>query len=206
MLGEKHIVDLGVRCFDSGEDSDGKPHNQTRRIVRCARNRLHMRRWRLNQLLRLFCNAGIIPRPDARLLMTPPRAKGEPEVGPWQLRAQGLERQLDPVEWARVLYHLVISATTNMCSFPSFLLREKIDAPGFLQAFVAHFTFHDLVAHQRENPVRDKKRTRIAIPVGAGSLALVVDVLRVYRCGQSARFVKAQPVVAQENNAAGSLL
>ncbi|MCL2160333.1 MAG: type II CRISPR RNA-guided endonuclease Cas9 [Betaproteobacteria bacterium] len=107
VLGKKHIVDLGVRCFDPGEDNDGKPHNQTRRAARVARNRLHMRRWRLNQLLRLFCDVGIISRPEARLLMTPPRAKDEPEVGPWQLRAQGLERQLDPVEWARVLYHLV---------------------------------------------------------------------------------------------------
>jgi CRISPR/Cas system Type II protein with McrA/HNH and RuvC-like nuclease domain len=107
VLNETHIVDLGVRGFDPGEDSDGKPHNQTRRAARVARNRLRMRRWRLNQLLRLFCDVEIIPRPDAQLLMTPPRTKGEPEMGPWQLRAQGLERQLDPVEWARVLYHLV---------------------------------------------------------------------------------------------------
>ena len=108
VLGEKHIVDLGVRCFDPGEDNDGKPHNQTRRAARVARNRLHMRCWRLRQLLRLFCDVGIIPRPEPRLLMSPPRIKGEPDTSsPWQLRAQGLRRPLDPVEWARVLYHLV---------------------------------------------------------------------------------------------------
>lgn len=103
VLGEEsRIVGLGVRCFDSGEDSDGKPHNQTRRGARVARNRLHMRRWRLRQLLRLFCDAGIIDRPDPKLLMTPPD-----EDGPWQLRARGLKEKLEPIEWARVLYHLV---------------------------------------------------------------------------------------------------
>lgn len=102
VLGENRIVDLGVRCFDSGEDSDGKPHNQTRRGARVARNRLHMRRWRLRQLLRLFCDAGIIDHPDPKLLMTPPD-----EDGPWQLRAKGLKEKLEPIEWARVLYHLV---------------------------------------------------------------------------------------------------
>lgn len=107
VLGESRIVDLGVRCFDPGEDSDGKPHNQTRRGARVARNRLRMRRWRLHQLLRLFCDVGIISIPDPQLLITPPRTKREPEAGPWQLRAQGLERRLEPIEWARVLYHLV---------------------------------------------------------------------------------------------------
>jgi CRISPR/Cas system Type II protein with McrA/HNH and RuvC-like nuclease domain len=102
VLNQTRIVDLGVRCFDSGEDSDGKPHNQTRRGARVARNRLHMRRWRLRQLLRLFCDARIIGRPDPKLLMTPPD-----EGGPWQLRAKGLKEKLEPIEWARVLYHLV---------------------------------------------------------------------------------------------------
>ena len=108
VLGEKRIIDLGVRCFDPGEDNDGKPHNQTRRSARVARNRFRIRRWRLNQLLRLFCDVGIIPRPDSRILMSPPRIKGEPDTSnPWQLRAQGLQRQLEPIEWARVLYYLV---------------------------------------------------------------------------------------------------
>lgn len=103
VLGENNrIVALGARCFDSGEDSDGKPHNQTRRGARVARNRLHMRRWRLRQLLRLFCDAGITSRPDPKLLLTPPN-----EDGPWQLRAKGLKEKLEPIEWARVLYHLV---------------------------------------------------------------------------------------------------
>lgn len=102
VLCENRIVDLGVRCFDSGEDSDGKPHNQTRRGARVVRNRLHMRRWRLRQLLRLFCDAGIIDRPDPKLLMTPPEGDD-----PWQLRAKGLNEKLEPIEWARVLYHLV---------------------------------------------------------------------------------------------------
>ncbi|MDR0769610.1 MAG: type II CRISPR RNA-guided endonuclease Cas9 [Burkholderiales bacterium] len=107
VLGEDHIVGLGARCFDPSEDEKGEPHNQKRRAARVARNRLHMRRWRLRQLLRLFCDAGIISKADPQLLVTPPRTKHEPEMGPWQLRAQGLGRPLEPIEWARVLYHLV---------------------------------------------------------------------------------------------------
>ncbi|MDE2618436.1 MAG: hypothetical protein KGL73_15635, partial [Burkholderiales bacterium] len=107
VLAENRIVDLGVRCFDPGENEKGEPHNQKRRGARVARNRLHMRRWRLRQLLRLFCDAGIIDRPDPQLLVAPPRAKGEPEAGPWQLRAKGLKDPLEPLEWAQVLYHLV---------------------------------------------------------------------------------------------------
>lgn len=103
VLGEDNrIVDLGARCFDSGEDSDGKPHNQTRRDARVARNRLHMRRWRLHQLLRLFCDAGIIDSPDPKLLKTMPD-----DEDPWLLRAKGLKEKLEPIEWARALYHLV---------------------------------------------------------------------------------------------------
>lgn len=96
-----------MRCFDPGENEKGEPHNQKRRGARVARNRLHMRRWRLRQLLRLFCDAGIIDRPDPQLLVTPPRAKGAPEAGPWQLRARGLKDPLEPLEWAQVLYHMV---------------------------------------------------------------------------------------------------
>lgn len=108
VLGENRIVDLGVRCFDPGEDNDGKPHNQVRRLSRVARNRLHMRRWRLNQLLRLFCDIGLLSAPNPHLLIAPPRVKGKPDTSsPWQLRAQGLERRLEPIEWASVLYYLV---------------------------------------------------------------------------------------------------
>ncbi len=108
VLGENRIVDLGVRCFDPGEDNDGKPHNQARRSARVARNRLHMRRWRLNRLLRLFCDIGLLSTPDPHLLIAPPHVKGKPDTSsPWQLRAQGLERRLEPIEWARVLYYLV---------------------------------------------------------------------------------------------------
>ena len=107
VLANNRIVDLGARCFDPGENAEGEPHNQKRRSARVARNRLHMRRWRLRQLLRLFCDAGIIAEPDLQLIAIPARAKGEPEAGPWQLRARGLKEKLAPLEWAQVLYHIV---------------------------------------------------------------------------------------------------
>ena len=107
VLANNRIVDLGARCFDPGENEKGEPHNQKRRGARVARHRLHMRRWRLHQLLRLFCDAGIIDRPDPQLLAMPGRAKGAIEAGPWQLRAKGLKEPLAPLEWAQALYHMV---------------------------------------------------------------------------------------------------
>ncbi|MBN8475726.1 type II CRISPR RNA-guided endonuclease Cas9 [Sulfuritalea sp.] len=124
VLGENRIVDMGARCFDSGEDSDGKPHNQTRRGARVARNRLHMRRWRLRQLLRLFCDTGIIDRPDPKLLMTPP---GEDD--PWQLRAKGLKGPLEPIEWACVLYHLVKHRGFEFFRKSELMSSQTPDAP-----------------------------------------------------------------------------
>lgn len=125
VLAENRIVDLGVRCFDPGENEKGEPHNQKRRGARVARNRLHMRRWRLRQLLRLFCDAGIIDQPDPQLLVTPPRAKGEPEAGPWQLRAKGLKDPLEPLAWAQVLYHMV-----KHRGFEFFRKSEIMSSPG----------------------------------------------------------------------------
>ena len=34
VLENNRIVDLGVRCFDPGENEKGEPHNQKRRGVR----------------------------------------------------------------------------------------------------------------------------------------------------------------------------
>jgi CRISPR/Cas system Type II protein with McrA/HNH and RuvC-like nuclease domain len=125
VLADNRIVDLGVRCFDPGENEKGEPHNQKRRGARVARNRLHMRRWRLRQLLWLFCDAGIIDRPDPQLLATSARTKGVPEAGPWQLRARGLTERLTSLEWAQVLYHMV-----KHRGFEFFRKSENNSSPG----------------------------------------------------------------------------
>lgn len=47
VLGEQHIVDLGVRAFDKAETEKGESLNATRRTARLLRRRLRRRAWRL---------------------------------------------------------------------------------------------------------------------------------------------------------------
>ncbi|MBP8293831.1 MAG: type II CRISPR RNA-guided endonuclease Cas9, partial [Caldilineaceae bacterium] len=112
VLDGARIVDLGVRCFDKAETADkGLPLNLARRGARLLRRRLYRRAWRLTQLARLLKREGLIA--DAKLFARSP-AFTEPDstntkqhvVSAWELRRQGLDRQLAPLEWARVIYHL----------------------------------------------------------------------------------------------------
>lgn len=105
VLGENRIVDLGVRCFDAAETADkGESLNLARRTARLMRRRLRRRVWRLTKLARLLKRAGLIA--DVAVLKQPP-GKGCKTPNVWQLRVQGLDRKLEPEEWARVLYHIV---------------------------------------------------------------------------------------------------
>jgi len=99
VLGEKHIVDLGVRCFDKAETAkEGESLNLARRTARLMRRRLRRRAWRLTKLARLLKREGLI---DNTQSIRQPATKS-----PWQLRVEGLDRKLAPEEWARALYHL----------------------------------------------------------------------------------------------------
>lgn len=101
VLGENRIVDLGVRAFDKAETADrGESLNLARRTARLLRRRLYRRAWRLTKLARLLKREGLIP--DANFFRSQPGFKDSA----WSLRKQGLDRKLEPVEWARVLYHL----------------------------------------------------------------------------------------------------
>lgn len=115
VLDEQRIVDLGVRCFDKAETAkEGDPLNLARRQARLLRRRLYRRAWRLTQLARLLKREGLID--NAKLFASSP-AFTEPDptdpdgkrlrlVSAWELRRQGLDRLLTPLEWARVIYHL----------------------------------------------------------------------------------------------------
>lgn len=101
VLGETHIVDLGVRAFDKAETAkEGESLNLARRSARLMRRRLFRRAWRLKKLARLLKNDGLIA--DTKLF--------KPEqpfaTSLWQLRVDGLDRRLSNEEWARVIYHL----------------------------------------------------------------------------------------------------
>lgn len=101
VLSDQRIIDLGVRCFDKAETAkEGDPLNLQRRTARLLRRRLYRRAWRLTQLARLLKREGLIP--SAKFF------KGQPAFveSTWALRKAGLDRQLTPTEWARVIYHL----------------------------------------------------------------------------------------------------
>ena len=101
VLNEKRIVDLGVRCFDKAETAkEGESLNLARRTARLMRRRLRRRAWRLTKVARLLRKHDVIN--DVALF----RPENPFVTSLWELRKQGLDRQLTPEEWARVIYHL----------------------------------------------------------------------------------------------------
>lgn len=101
VLGETHILDLGVRAFDKAETAkEGESLNLARRSARLMRRRLFRRAWRLTKLARLLKSEGLIT--DIKLFK--PEQPFSNSL--WQLRVDGLDRRLSDEEWARVIYHL----------------------------------------------------------------------------------------------------
>ncbi len=101
VLGENHILDLGVRAFDKAETAkEGESLNLARRSARLMRRRLFRRVWRLKKLARLLKSEGLIS--DTKLFKPEQPFSGSL----WQLRVDGLDRHLNDEEWARVIYHL----------------------------------------------------------------------------------------------------
>lgn len=101
LLAEDHIINLFVRTFKKAEtDKEGESLNKIRRESRLLRRRLRRRVYRLKKMRRLFKKAGLLQHPNEFF-------EQKIYVSPWQLRAEGLDRKLTPLEWANVLYHLV---------------------------------------------------------------------------------------------------
>jgi len=99
VLAENRIIDLGVRAFRRAEAGEnGEPVNLVRRLARLARRRLRRRAARMSSLFALLQKHGLVA--DRSQL-----ARGGAK-SPWELRVEGLDRCLTPVEWARVIYHL----------------------------------------------------------------------------------------------------
>lgn len=97
----QRILALHVRTFDKAETAkEGESLNKIRRDSRLTRRRMRRRTHRLLRLARLMKRVGLIEvaNPDAFALT---------DATPWDLRAAGLDRLLEPKEWAAVLYHLV---------------------------------------------------------------------------------------------------
>lgn len=100
LLGKQRIIGLHVRTFDRAETAkEGESLNKIRRDSRLTRRRLQRRAHRLLRLRRLFKRYGLISDTDISAFTS--------DISPWRLRAEGLDRQLAPTEWAATLYHLV---------------------------------------------------------------------------------------------------
>lgn len=101
VLAPDRIMNLGVRAFDKAETAkEGESLNLTRRMARLMRRRLHRRAWRQTKVARLLKRDGLIT--DSHFFHNQLPAP----VSPWRLRVDGLDRLLNPEEWARVIYHL----------------------------------------------------------------------------------------------------
>lgn len=100
LLTENQIIGMHVRTFDAAEHpKTGESLNLTRRKARSVRRRLRRRAFRLKKLCRLFKRAGLTESSEPQEFHL--------TTSPWQLRAEGLDRQLTNKEWASVLYHLL---------------------------------------------------------------------------------------------------
>lgn len=99
--GQKsRIVALGVRTFDVPEtDKERTPTNQLRRQHRGLRTVLRRRRQRMNALRQLFQSSGLLSDDRKGALKIP-------ELDPWRLRAEGLDRKLKGEELAIALGHI----------------------------------------------------------------------------------------------------
>ncbi len=101
VLNETRIVALGVRAFDKAETAkEGESLNLARRSARLMRRRLRRRAWRLTKLARLFKRLGLIE--DASYFQKQPNHTDSA----WELRREALDRKLQPIEWARVIFHI----------------------------------------------------------------------------------------------------
>ncbi|MBZ0252055.1 MAG: type II CRISPR RNA-guided endonuclease Cas9, partial [Candidatus Methylomirabilis sp.] len=125
------LVRSGVRIFEAGTEGDiesGKDESRAvkRREARLRRRLLARRRMRLEHLFHLLQRAGLLPTeppatPEetsietrARILSALDRSLAErygksaelAHVLPYWLRAQALDRALEPYELGRALYHL----------------------------------------------------------------------------------------------------
>ncbi len=101
LLASDHIIALHVRTFDKAETAkEGESLNKIRRDARLMRRRIRRRAFRLLRLRRLFKRINLLKSHDTTVFSLP-------ESTPWQLRAEGLDRQLLPAEWAAAIYHIV---------------------------------------------------------------------------------------------------
>ncbi|MDD0824086.1 type II CRISPR RNA-guided endonuclease Cas9 [Mannheimia sp. AT1] len=92
------LVDLGVRTFERAEvPKTGESLALSRRLARSTRRLIRRRAFRLLKAKRLLTNNDVITKDD--LTKLPNHC--------WELRVEGLSRQLNNREWSAVLLHML---------------------------------------------------------------------------------------------------
>lgn len=93
------LIDVGVRTFERAEVAkNGDSLASARRAARSVRRLIRRKAHRLLRAKRLLKRSGLIQQIDLDSRLP---------NNPWQLRLDGLSRQLNNQEWAAVLLHLV---------------------------------------------------------------------------------------------------
>jgi CRISPR-associated endonuclease Csn1 len=104
ILGKDRIFGLHVRTFEKAETAkEGESLNKIRRESRLSRRRIRRRAHRMLRLLRLMKRVGLIDKTDTEVF----RQGAKNPNSPWDLRFEGLDRKLEPAEWASVIYHII---------------------------------------------------------------------------------------------------
>ena len=104
----------GVYIFPEGREPAkrgrvGDSNAVRRRLARGMRRNRDRRKARLRALMRELVRLGLMPDPGKHrdeLFQTPARVADPDRFNPYRLRAEGLERTLEPYELGRVLFHL----------------------------------------------------------------------------------------------------
>lgn len=104
-LDNPSIEDLGVRVFERGETSNGKPLNVERRGARGSRRTIRRRAKRMVLVKDLFIKHGLVKEDEMQNLYKAEKGAGD-NLKPWRLRSEALERELDGKELAIALTHL----------------------------------------------------------------------------------------------------
>ena len=101
---EPTIIDIGVRVFPEGVERDTKglekSKNATRRDARGSRRVHQRRRSRREDLVQTLREAKLLPVDEAELFELLKQKE------PYELRAKGMDEQLAPYDFGRVLYHI----------------------------------------------------------------------------------------------------
>ena len=95
------LVDLGVRIFSNGRDSNNEPLSVSRRIARGQRKLIYRRKLRRKQTFRLLQSQGLFPKDKTECMELK-------LLNPYELRIKALDEKLTPFELGRVLFNLSV--------------------------------------------------------------------------------------------------